>query len=194
MIVNETTLSQKNAVFLTKCIIRQTMKSKHKRFAGLVLLTSSILAILFFVLCIVSIITADKYGLDIQPIIYVETVVSGVIGFTGLFGFLFANEIALWRVQHSKEWPTIFEQSVRTVFEQDAITTYRAEAGTDTQSRYAYQLIEGYIEQHDSLYILISSKNQKKMIVLSDHGYTEGTKEEVLLMLRAKGIPMIQMP
>lgn len=194
MIVNESVLSQEDAVFLTKCIIKQNMKTRQKKLSGMILLICGLLSLGYSALCVWVIFKSQKYQMHIPTTIYLEAVIAGAIGVVGLLGFIFGSQITLWRVTHSKEWSQVFGQTVRTVFENDSIKTTRSAVGTDTQARYAYNLIEGYTEKNGSLYIWITANQQKKFIVLRDDGYTEGSKGEVIAMLQAKGVPITQLP
>ena len=189
MIVNESALSQEDAVFLTKCVINEAMKTPRKKISGAVLLIGAAAMLLYAALGLYLIIRFTA-----PTDIVIHTVFFGVLGILALLAFLFNKKIMLWRTMHAKEWGTMFGQTVRNVFEADAITVYRSANGTETANKYAYTLIQGYTAQNGSLYIWVNADQRKKFLVLRDDGYTEGTREDVLALLHKYGVPVVQMP
>lgn len=189
MIVNESALSQEDAVFLTKCVINEAMKTTRKKIAGAVLLVASAAMLLYAGLGIYLMLK-----ITVPPEIVIHSLLFGVLGLLALLCFIFNRKIMLWRVMHSRDWGTMFGEVVRNVFEADAVTTYRTANGAETVNKYAYTLIQGYTEQNGSLYIWVTADQRKKFLVLRDNGYTEGTRNDVLALLHRYGVPLVQMP
>ena len=190
MIVNECTLSQEDAVFLTKCIIAYNMKTPRKRFSAVILLLLGLLFLVLSALCLwVSVPQGRYHGrLFFQAFLY------GIIGCFAILSLIFGKQIALWRVMHAKAWNTIAGTPFKTVIDGETVTTFRSANGTDTQSRYALSLIEGFCVQDGSTYLWVTADNLKKIIVLRDDSYTEGSKEALLSLLHQRGIPVHESP
>ena len=189
MIINESTLSQEDAVFLTKCVISEAMKTPRKKISGAVLLTGAAAMLLYAVLGLYLMIRFTA-----PTDIVIHTVLFGVLGILALLAFCFNKKIMLWRTMHAKEWNAMLGQAVRNVFEADAVTVYRSANGTETANKFAYTLIQGFTVQNGSLYIWVYADQRKKFLVLHDSGYTEGNRADVLALLHKYGVPMMQMP
>lgn len=189
MIINESTLSQEDAVFLTKCVISEAMKTPRKKISGAVLLIGAIAMLAYAGLGLYLMIRFTA-----PADIVFHTVLFGILGIMALLCFIFNKKIMLWRTMHAKEWGTMFGNVVQNEFGADAVTTHRSANGTETVNKYAYTLIQGYTVQNGSLYIWVYADQRKKYLVLRDSGYTEGTRDDVIALLHKYGIPMVQMP
>lgn len=194
MIVNETVISEEDSEFLVQCMIDLNERTARRKISKAIGWILCIVMLIFTGLLVWAICSAKSYHAAIPTNTYFYALFYAAIGIICLILLVFGKKIVLWRTMHSKAWNTTFGMMIRTAFDGDTITSYRSTVGTDTESHYALNLLEGYTEQNGSLYLWLRTENQIKFMVLHDNGYTEGTKAELIALLQKNSIPLKQKP
>ena len=92
----------------------------------------------------------------------------------------------------SKKYQSLFAPRTYTV-DAEGIAASHSFEGVETQNRFAFANADCFFSREDA--VVLRFRGEKKMqyyMCLRDDGYTEGTREELLALLREKGIRGVQ--
>ena len=90
--------------------------------------------------------------------------------------------------RNSKKYQSLFAPRTYTV-DAEGIAASHSFEGVETQNRFAFANADCSIAREDA--VILRFRGEKKMqyyMCLRDDGYTEGSREELLSLLREKGI------
>ena len=114
----------------------------------------------------------------------VATIVFPVIGVVIILEGIFFE-----RINSNLKYKRSKSVALRTYnFTDDGIETIVNTEYMNQQDFYKYDLMTGYYEMNNSLYIKLAIDKQKFYLIIHNYGYTSGSKEEVIALLESKGI------
>ncbi|MBQ8921787.1 MAG: hypothetical protein IJ060_06455 [Oscillospiraceae bacterium] len=88
----------------------------------------------------------------------------------------------------SMKYKSLFAQRTYTCGE-NGITAYHAYDGAEFNNRFSYEkIVCFYAREHSVVIRLSGEKKQQIYMCMQDDGYSEGSREELLSLLREKGI------
>lgn len=81
---------------------------------------------------------------------------------------------------------------IRIEFEEEGVVAKQSQQGVSAEMRYAYSIMDGYIEKSNAVYIKLNLYKSKYYLVLDDDAYLKGNREELVTFLESKEIKHLE--